>query len=314
MSKPVDICCIVFQFASFLLSGQDNNILAATFYKRKDWNNLERITFDEWIKNPSGGRSKLVGERDIAQAVYNDKYNKMLLLCGGHINYLLFRSGHDRFVIYIQMPSEKSKHLFYDVVIEFTTKDDVSKKLGKLTPYKVRFFSNDPNFIYTFAYVYNKNNLIIPELVSKIGEKALKEKPKETNPNKMVGYVKSFYFAYIFMQSRGLFTKLLWANAAPISEMLKFFKNTIVHSDRKLEYVNQYHRIESARKKGQNVQISRADSKGMAKAARNADMMVSHSKRTKAVTKARVLRAEQGHKNLHVTMAKRAKIVGKRGK
>jgi len=270
---------------------------------------MERITFDEWVKNPSGGRSKLVGERDIAQAIYNEKYNKMLLLCGGHINYLLFRSGQDRYVIYIQMPSEKSKNLFYDVVVEFTTKDDVGKKLGKLTPYHVRFFSNDPNFIYTFAYVYNKNGLIVPELISKIGTKALKEKPKETNPNKMVGYVKSLYFAYIFMQNKGLFNKLMWANAASISQMNSFFKNTIIHSDKKLQYINQYHRIESARKKGQNVQVSRADSKGMEKAARNADVLVSHSKRAKAVTKARVLRAEQGHKNLHVTMAKRAKMV-----
>lgn len=272
------------------------------------------ITFDEWIKNPSGGRSKLVGETEIAKAIYNEKYNKMLLMCGGHINYLLFRHNHDRFVIYIQMPSESAKGLFYDVMVEFTTKDDVSRKLGKLTPYKVRFFANDPNFIYTFAYVYNKNGLIIPELVSKIGTKALKEKPKETNPNKMVGYVKSIYFAYLFMQNKGLFNKIMWANAAPIDRLVPFIKNTVVHSDRKLQYINQYTRITAAKKKGHNVQVSRADSKGFEKAARNADVLVTHAKRAKAVTKARVLRAENGHKNLKVALAKKAKIAkgGKR--
>lgn len=269
---------------------------------------MEQITFDEWVKNPSGGRSKLVGEREIAQAVYNDKYNKMLLMCGGHINYLLFRHLQDRFIIYIQMPSEKAKGLFYDVMVEFTTRDDVNRKLGKLTPYKVRFFANDPNFIYTFAYVYNKNGLIIPELVHKIGDKALKEKPKETNPNKMVGYVKSIYFAYLFMQNKGLFNKIMWANAASMDKLNSFIKNTVIHSDKKLQYVNQYNRIASAKKQGHNIQVSRADSRGMEKAARAADTLVSHAKRAKTVNKARVLRAEQGHKNLKATLAKRAKI------
>ena len=106
----------------------------------------------------------------------------------------------------------------------------------------------------------------------------------------------------------------MWANAAPIDRLVPFIKNTVVHSDRKLQYINQYTRITAAKKKGHNVQVSRADSKGFEKAARNADVLVTHAKRAKAVTKARVLRAENGHKNLKVALAKKAKIAkgGKR--
>ena len=30
------------------------------------------ITFDDYVKNPTGGRSHMVGERDAAKAVYTD--------------------------------------------------------------------------------------------------------------------------------------------------------------------------------------------------------------------------------------------------
>ena len=174
---------------------------------------MDYITFPGYIKNPSGSRAMMVGEKNLAQQLYTDKYNKMMLRVNGKIDYLLYKKDNDRFIIYMKIPSESTETLFYDVVVEFFTKDITQKSLNKLDGYNIRMFSNDPNFIFTFAYVFYERGLIIPELKKKISKVALKTNPAKSNPNKVVGYVKSLYFAYLFMQSHGLFNKLNWMNA-----------------------------------------------------------------------------------------------------
>ena len=261
---------------------------------------MVQITFDDWIKNPSQTRSRLVGEREVAQAVYNDKYNKMMLLCGGHINYVMFKKDQDRYILYVQLPSETIRKLCYDVIVEFTTKDDVNKRINNLNAYHVRFFSNDPNFIFTYAYTYNKNGLIIPETKSKIGEKALKERPLVTNPNSMVGYVKSLYFVYLFMKTRGLFNKLNWMNAENESGFDKFVSDIVIMSDRKLKQVQDMKQLQATTKK-KNIDIY--DPKELEREAKNSAQIVSYAKRTKQVDKTRRAIAERNHKT--------AKVVGR---
>lgn len=237
---------------------------------------MPRITFEEYINNPTGARSRMVGEKDIAKKMYNDRYSKMLLRCAGNINYLLFRdknpqTADSRFVIYIQMPSESTERLFYDVAIEFTAEDDVKRKINNLNAYHVRFFSNDPNFVYTYAYAFKNKDLLIPELISKISPKALKQAPHKTNPNETAGYVKSIYFAYLFMQSKGLFNKLMWINAASLTEMKKFFQQFIMTSDKKLTYAQQYAQLMKAKKLGDKTKLSANDEKSLEKAAKAAE-------------------------------------------
>lgn len=198
----------------------------------------KKITYDEWIRNPSESRVRIVGEQDIAKNVYNDKYNKMLLLSGGKIEYHLFHEDTRRYIIYIKIPSDSIKNLTYDVVVEFSTEDQFKRRINNLNGYRIKFFSNDPNFIFTYAYSYNKNGLLCPYLKNKINPKALKEKPKITNPNALVGYVKSFYFTYIFMKNKGLFNKLNWLQAGSINQMNQLFSNSILHSDAKLKQVD----------------------------------------------------------------------------
>lgn len=223
----------------------------------------KKITFDEWIRNPSESRSRIVGEQDIAKNVYNDKYNKMILLCGGRIEYHLFHEDTKRYIIYLKIPSDSVKSLSYDVVVEFSTEDEFKRRIDNLNGYRVRFFSNDPNFIFTYAYTYNKNGLLLPYLRNKINVKALKEKPKITNPNTLVGYVKSFYFAYIFMKNKGLFNKLNWLQAGSINQMHQILSSSIMHSDDKLNQVNNMKKIQ---KTGTRIS-SKNDPKGLEKAA-----------------------------------------------
>lgn len=263
-----------------------------------------RLTFDEYIRNPTGGRSRIVGSKDIARAVYSDKYNKMMLRCAGRINYLLFRdkspmNGDKRFVIYIQMPSEKTEKLYYDVVVDFTAEDDVKRRINNLDGYHVRFFSNDPNFIYTYAYAFNKDKLIIPELISKINPKALNDAPKHTNPHEMAGYVKSFYFAYLFMLNKGLFNKNMWLNAASLTEMNAFFKRYVMTSDKKIIYAQQYKQVVKAKQKGDSIKVSSSDEKGVEKAAKA------------TVTRAKLIRKVE-KVNRSTSTVNKIKSIGKR--
>ena len=196
---------------------------------------MDYITFPGYIKNPSGSRAMMVGEKNLAQQLYTDKYNKMMLRVNGKIDYLLYKKDNDRFIIYMKIPSESTETLFYDVVVEFFTKDITQKSLNKLDGYNIRMFSNDPNFIFTFAYVFYERGLIIPELKKKISKVALKTNPAKSNPNKVVGYVKSLYFAYLFMQSHGLFNKLNWMNAMTNLNAAKdIFEKAVANSDDKI--------------------------------------------------------------------------------
>ena len=86
-----------------------------------------KMTFDQYITNPNGqARGMMVAQRELAKQVYTDKYNKMMLRVAGMVPYELFKnSDESKYYIFFKMPSERTKDLYYDTVIEFSTKDDV---------------------------------------------------------------------------------------------------------------------------------------------------------------------------------------------
>ena len=172
------------------------------------------ITISKYISNPSGSRSRMVGEEIIARQTYENKYNNLMLRVAGNIDYYLAKTTDGReYYLYAKIPSESIEKLTYDVVLMFYTLDDVNVKSPKLDNYFVKFFSNDPNFLYTYAYTFNQNNLIIGDLSNKIERIFFSEKPKNTNPNQTLNYVKSFYFAYILYKNAGLDFKYMWSKA-----------------------------------------------------------------------------------------------------
>lgn len=208
------------------------------------------MTLASYIKNPSGGRTRahMVGQSEAAKAVYTDKYNKIMLKTAGAIEYKLFRAPDDsRFIMILKIPSESIPDLTYDVGIEFYTKDDVSMKATHLDDYFVRFFSNDPNFTYTYAYTFKKNKMIIPELESKLDPKSLKEKPKVTNPNTEIGYCKSIYFAQLFFEMKGLTNKVLWHGAPPIRSST--IQGSVMATGNKLIQVERLRKLHAASKR-----------------------------------------------------------------
>lgn len=168
------------------------------------------ITFKDYIQNPMGKKNAVMSAamKEIMRKTYKKKFDNLLLREHGKIEYHLYTNSKDgSYWAHFKIPSETVKDFYYDVVIKFTGSKSIGGG-GSLDKYNVQFYSNDPAFVYNYAYVFAKNNLFIKELASKMSKTALRTAAKEKNPNNDVGYVKTLYFAYLVMENRKLFSKI----------------------------------------------------------------------------------------------------------
>lgn len=166
------------------------------------------MTFRQYIDNPLGKGNAVFSQRDLFKELYTGKFDKILLREAGQIKYtLLYDNKKDEFYCHIKIPSEVVPNFYYDVIIQFYTDNNALRALSSLTDYNVRFFSNDPSFVYTYLRVFLKNDMFLTDLKERSPKLALKEDPKVKNPNEIIGYVKSLYFAYLYLKMKNLFNK-----------------------------------------------------------------------------------------------------------
>lgn len=187
------------------------------------------MTFDEYIQNPMGKENAVISNRSMYRNLYQEKLDKILVREAGKIDIKAFHVG-TRYICYLKIPSEVIDKFYYDVLIEFRPP---KKKLvdTNLKNYYVRFYSNDPSFVYTFVHAFVKNNLFIKDFENKMSKKAIKERGKEKNPADQVGYVKSLYFAYLIMIKRGYFSKTKYVDKYSKSSL----DREIEHADKKIK-------------------------------------------------------------------------------
>lgn len=164
------------------------------------------MKFIDYINNPMGIKNAVFSMREMYRNVYKQKLDNILARELGKIEYTIYKDK-DRYLFYFKIPSEVVYNFYYDVVIEFYTKDKYILKENNLDNYDVRFYSNDPHFIYTFAYSFYKNKMFIDDLQSKVSKYTLTHKASIKNPSNQIGYVKSIYFAYLIMKKYSLFYK-----------------------------------------------------------------------------------------------------------
>jgi hypothetical protein len=195
-----------------------------------------QMTYDEYIMNPMGKGSAVMSaaHREVMRMQYQKKFDNILLREKGKLDYRLFTNAkNNTYWIYVKVPSELCKNFYYDVLVRFNADEKVKSGGKDLFKYNVRFFSNDPAFVYTYAYVFAHNDLFINELSSKMSREALKQKPTEKNPNNSVGYVKSLYFVYLLMQNRNLNkTSVFEKQADPLD--VNFLMENIEQADKKI--------------------------------------------------------------------------------
>lgn len=193
------------------------------------------MTFDEYITNPMGRSNAVLsaGVREAQRKIYSSKFDNILLRENGKIDYNLYKGKGDVYYIHIKIPSEVVENFYYDVVLKFTGSANLASSTTGLDKYQVQFFSNDPAFVYTYAYVFRKKGLFIQELSRKMSSKALRSPANEKNPENQVGYVKSLFFAYLFMKNRGLFSKIKYVGAPDFN--LNVLLKDIEDADEKIQ-------------------------------------------------------------------------------
>lgn len=191
-----------------------------------------QITFDGYIMNPMGIKNSVFSHRDMYKDLYTEKFNKIMMREAGKLTYRLFTDNEDKYYIYLKIPSEVVPKFYYDVVVEFYTNSALFTESRNLNNYYVRFYSNDPSFVFTFCKAFIDNDLFITQLSTRMSLKARKEDPKEKNPQKIVGYVKSLYFAYIFIKNKGLMNKVLFETSGEKLRWQELLNNIALADDK----------------------------------------------------------------------------------
>jgi hypothetical protein len=195
------------------------------------------LTLNQFLINPSGRHTAFLSSRE---SIIRDLQTRFFNLMKKTKN-LVFKvyKNKDDYIFHFKIPSEKFiNELFYDVVLLFTPPDEQTKVDRNITRYEMKFFSNSPAFIFTYAYVLNSNDLLVDILKDKINKKALTEEPSQRNPVETLGFEKSCYFAGLYIKENNLLNKFQLDNNLFLFKE-DDFKKKIKSDEKKLQEYNE---------------------------------------------------------------------------
>lgn len=184
----------------------------------------------QYMDNPMGKGSTAIFNRKYIQDDLNKRYYN-LLKAKKDFSYSIY-SSKDKYYFHFKIPSETSRENTYDVVLEFyIAYDEAIKNDTTIKRYNLRFFSNSPNFVYTYANVYKQYDLLITFLANKYPDVVLKEEPTIKNPGSIINYDKSLYFACMYITThKELMNKTIIASKSkPMN--VKMFSKLIRNSE-----------------------------------------------------------------------------------
>lgn len=151
----------------------------------------------DYMQNPLGkGASVLM--LSSTRKVLDEEYAKIASL----ISHTWYNLQNKYYIAHVKIPSKSSDKMYYDVLIEIDI-DSLPKQVTMINNGKCRVFSNCPSFVFTYAYVFNKNNDIIPWTKKKYNRKVFEVNPAKRNPAEIKNYERSIYFAIKYITSNG---------------------------------------------------------------------------------------------------------------
>lgn len=207
------------------------------------------LTFKQFLQNPTGPYSAYFGKRVEIINNLENRFSKLLSSRMKDFTCKLYKEKED-YYFHVTVPSETFKEITYDIVVKLTPSNDACKSESSLFNYKCQFFSNSPAFVFTYAYVFNKDGNLINFLSNKISAKALKEEPNIKNPVQIYGYEKSLYFAMLYIKYKFYHIKTNILSLQKTLNKKELLKN-IDHSDKKLAEYQKYKKIEAINKKAE---------------------------------------------------------------
>ena len=115
---------------------------------------------------------------------------------------VFFKRDFSVVLFHFRLNSENDDDVVHDVVFRFFT----DKPGATAKNYLVQMFSNSPGFVFTHAYVLNKNKLLVPELADKLAI-AVSQPPHKTNPSLAVGFDYTIFFCAYYLQTNSFYLR-----------------------------------------------------------------------------------------------------------
>jgi hypothetical protein len=165
-------------------------------------------------------RNYIIQDLDARYAKLIDKH--------GDFKVSIVMHNHSYFY-HIIIPSESDRENTYDVVIQFVDDDKNYSNDRNIRRYIIKLFSNCPSFTFTYAYVYNEYNCLVPELQSKFNDDVLQNPPSTRNPGEIISFEKTTYFACKFLSNHKSMLDKTYINihgSRNIRELIAKVRNT----------------------------------------------------------------------------------------
>lgn len=213
--------------------------------------NIDILTIKQLMQNPTGKFSAYMARRDKTIEDMNNRYYN-LLNKSKKFTFKIYKIKKD-FLFHFFIPSEEFPHnIYYDVAILFCYNDEVANQTT-INNYTLKLFSNSPNFMFTYTYALNQNDMLIPFLKSKCSRLALTQPPSLRNPIEVYGFEKSVYFACKYIMDNNLNNIFeLEGNRYNYSESA--FKNSIASQENKYEENKRVKKAIAEKKKQEKIE------------------------------------------------------------
>lgn len=210
----------------------------------------------DYLDNPMGAGDSSIVNRQLITANLNQKYNE--LTSKKKIEYFIYRESTSVFLIHLIIPSESERDNSYDVVFRFAAGSKEIYNEKSIRNYDVQVFSNSPSFAYTFANVYEANDLLVKSLKSKFDPLVFKKDPVVRNKYKIVNYEKYIYFgAKFIMEGKLFFSKEYLIGNARIYNPKKFSTSIRDMDTIMVEYQRADRKVRESKRLPNNQNISR---------------------------------------------------------
>ena len=202
-------------------------------------------TLQSYLKNPVGAGAASTPQRQVILDALFQKY-RGLLKEHRHFSAAAYKVS-DSVLIHVKVPSESVEGVNYDVCIEFM---NVGSTDSSLLTKKIRIFSNNFAFVFTYAYVFNQRNLLVDYLKGLLSKEALSQPPKQRNPDETINYEKSIVYAIYYIQEQRLFLRENFGKILTVSNKIAVKNNIHEFEDVQRDYANKK-KLQSAKKEAE---------------------------------------------------------------
>ena len=200
-------------------------------------------TVKQLYENPPGAGSGNVVARYRIRESLNSSFIKLVKEHKWHVRILIDEKENKRYYI-VDVPSEAlKKDFFFTVAIEV---DNSVKSYLSFMNSTVRIASNNPAFTFTgYAYISDDLGFFIPQLKKQFDKKAF-TKPKTRNPQEIIGFDKSLWFAVTYLIKYDMFDINVFKGEVYTEKLLLSYFTEL---DRKLAIYNAQKTIQLKKEK-----------------------------------------------------------------